>query len=472
MPANFLHGVETIEATKGPRPITVVKSAVIGLVGFAPKGALNTPILVLGDTDAAQFGSRIPGFDIPDALNAILSQGAGAVVIVVNVFDATVNTKTITAESLPAVASRKTKTSVPPLSNFVLTNNGATTTYVRDTDYTLDDFGNIVILNTAIAEAAVLKATYKTLDATTITNSQIIGAVDGSTAARSGLKCFDLAFTNFGFNPKIIISPGHSSVAAIAAEMEVTAGKMRAICLLDAPIGTTPSVALAGRGPAGAINFNTSNKRSGLLYPMLKALDGSGIEGNAYFSSYFAGVIAANDNENGYWVSPSNKQILGITGVERQITASINDPSTEANTLNAAGIITQFNAFGTGIRTWGNRSAAYPSSTAPDNFIAVRRTADVIEESIELAQLPFIDQPINKATIDTVRESVNSFLRTLQGRGAIIDGECIYDPNDNPSVELAAGHVTFTYTFMPPPPMERVTFKAFIDINLLKGLSA
>ena len=33
MAANFLHGVETIEIDKGPRPIRTVKSAVVGLIG-------------------------------------------------------------------------------------------------------------------------------------------------------------------------------------------------------------------------------------------------------------------------------------------------------------------------------------------------------------------------------------------------------------------------------------------------------
>ena len=36
MPASFLHGVETIEVTKGARTITTVKTAIVGLVGTAP----------------------------------------------------------------------------------------------------------------------------------------------------------------------------------------------------------------------------------------------------------------------------------------------------------------------------------------------------------------------------------------------------------------------------------------------------
>jgi len=33
--------------------------------------------------------------------------------------------------------------------------------------------------------------------------------------------------------------------------------------------------------------------------------------------------------------------------------------------------------------------------------------------------------------------------------------------------ELAAGHVTFDLVFMGPTPAERITFKSYLDINLL-----
>ena len=46
MPASFLHGIETIEISTGPVPITVVKSAVIGLVGSAPLwAAIGAPAM-------------------------------------------------------------------------------------------------------------------------------------------------------------------------------------------------------------------------------------------------------------------------------------------------------------------------------------------------------------------------------------------------------------------------------------------
>ena len=72
MPTNFLHGVEVIEIQEGLRAIRTVRSAVIGLVGSAPKGPINTPILIAGSRTRAVevFGSSVG--TIPDALEANL----------------------------------------------------------------------------------------------------------------------------------------------------------------------------------------------------------------------------------------------------------------------------------------------------------------------------------------------------------------------------------------------------------------
>ena len=102
----------------------------------------------------------------------------------------------------------------------------------------------------------------------------------------------------------------------------------------------------------------------------------------------------------------------------------------------------------------------------------MRRTADVIEETIELNYLRFADLPLNKATIDAVRQGVNGFLAGLVQRGAIIDGNCEFLAEDNPEALLAAGNPVFSYSFLPPPPMERATFKAKLDTARLKKLFA
>lgn len=86
MAANYLHGPETIEVENGARPVKTVKSAVIGLIGTAPMGDVNTLVQCLSEKDAAAFGSQFTGFTIPQALDAIYDHGAGTV-LVINVLD-------------------------------------------------------------------------------------------------------------------------------------------------------------------------------------------------------------------------------------------------------------------------------------------------------------------------------------------------------------------------------------------------
>jgi hypothetical protein len=148
----------------------------------------------------------------------------------------------------------------------------------------------------------------------------------------------------------------------------------------------------------------------------------------APYSQWVAGAIAAKDLSKGYWWSPSNTEVTGILGPDVTLYASLLDAASDVNNLNSDGIVTVFNAFGTGLRVWGNRTAAYPTVTTPDNFISVRRTMDVIEESVELAMLQFLDQPISNALITAILASINAFIRTLIQRGALVAGAASYNP--------------------------------------------
>lgn len=409
MPASFLHGVETIEITKGARTISTVKTAVVGIVGTAPiedveeqYRTVNTPTLILSETEAVRyFGNHKAGFTIPQALEAFFDQGAG-IAIVINVYN---------------------------------------------------------------------PEKHENVEAVKI--GDINGGIDSVTGKRTGLKAFEDCYSLFGYYPKTIIAPVFCEDTAVVTEINTICNKIRAMGIVDAPVGATVQDVIKGRGPQGTINFNTSSERIILCYPHLKVYDSTtdSIKLQPY-SQRLAGVIAAKDVEKGYHWSPSNTEIQGIVGVERQLTSMINDPTSEVNTLNEAGVVTVFNSYGSGLRTWGNRTAAYPSSTHPTNFINVRRTADILHESVEYAMLQFIDFPIDNGLIDSICETVNQFIRTLIGRGALIDGKCSFNSEKNPTTEIANGHLTFDIEFMPPTPAERITFESFINIELLKSLGA
>ncbi len=481
MSANFLHGVETIEVQTGPRPITGVKTAVIGLVGAAPifdvdaaDQQINKAVLILNPQDAAKYmGQNRDGFSIPSALDAIFAQGNGPIVLAINVLDPTVHFTSVASELDTFSAATDTlNLAHPGVASVVVKNVAGTVTYVLNTDYTLDAANGIItrLATGAITSGEQVSIAYNWADPSKVQTSDIIGMVDAS-GNRTGMQALLNCYQLFGYYPKIIIAPGYSTLAAVVTAMDTIAASCRAMWIADAPAGTTVQQAITGRGPSGAINFDISSARGILAYPEMEVYDETS-NSNVLepYSPFVAGAMAANDVEKGYWWSPSNREIKGIVGTERTLTAMINDPTSETNQLNAVGIVVVFNSFGTGFRIWGNRTAAYPSSTAPTVFIPVRRTADVIEESIEYFSAQFMDYPINQALIDSIVESVNRFGRSLVGKGALIDFKCWYDPAANPDTEVSAGHLTFNYNFMPPPPAERITFESYVDITMLSSL--
>ncbi|WP_098030328.1 phage tail sheath subtilisin-like domain-containing protein [Escherichia coli] len=467
MAANYLHGVETIEIERGPRPVRTVKSAVIGLVGTAPAGPINTSVLCLSEKDAAQFGSQVSGFSIPQALDAIYDHGAGTVVVI-NVADPAKHSVTASAIARRVDDNHQIRLDYGAVSNVVLKASGASSD-LSPANYTVDAGTGVVTCPTVNA-GDTLFATYRYIDPTKITAADIIGAINAA-GQRTGMKLLEDTYSLYGFKPKILIAPVFCTQKSVSTELIALAEKLDAVTYIDAPIGTTFSQVLAGRGASGTINFNTSSERARLCYPHVKVYDAaSDSERLEPLSSRAAGLRAKVDLDNGFWWSNSNQEILGITGVERSLSAMIDDPQSEVNQLNENGITTVFNSYGTGMRLWGNRTAAWPTVTHMRNFENVRRTGDVINESIRYFSQQYMDMPINQALIDALTESVNAYGRKLIGDGALLGFECWYDPARNEQTELAAGHLLLSYKYTPPPPLERLTFETEITSEYLVNL--
>jgi len=310
----------------------------------------------------------------------------------------------------------------------------------------------------------------------------LVSVMDASIAADNGfskaLEGFEHSMPIFGFEPKILIAPGLSHKSGILSKMLTAAEKHKAVALVDVASLTGPnttdgaetggsntlssaSLATEQRGTSRA--FNTSDDRCVLCYPRLLVSENNSTA-KRWYSAFLAGVMASKDADKGYWWSPSNTEIMGLVGLENNISSGLSDESSDANMLNEQGIVTVFSGFGTGYRTWGNRSATTQGTAS---FINGRRVSDVLLESVQQAALAFVDRPITDALIDAIKASVNSFIRSLIGRGALIDGECVYDESMSTP---ANGHLVFSVNYMFPPPAERITLQSYVDINLLSAV--
>lgn len=471
MSADYLHGSETVEINRSPVPVRAVKSAVIGVVGTAPAGPVNTLTMLLSEPETGQFGAQLEGFTLPQALATLTGYGAGTI-IAINVLDPATHKTSVPSETVTFENDVARLAHVPVMNVTVKAPTG-NTTYTAGTDYQLAaDTGTLTRLpGSGIDAGAQVTVAYEYADPTKVTAGDIIGAVDAA-GRRSGLKLLADCFSLNGFDAKILIAPVYSTLTSVVAELDIQADKAQAVAYADAPVGITPQQAITGRGPSGTINFNTASGRMRLCYPHVKVYDAqSNTDRLEPLSSHAAGLRAWTDLEYGYWWSSSNQLLKGVTGIERPITARIDDPQSEANLLNANGITTVFNSYGTGFRLWGNRVASYPSATGLLTFESCRRVKDMTDEAIRTSSLPFVDQPITQALIDTILESVNQYGRKLIGDGALLGFRCWYDKARNEEASLADGHMLISYKLTPPPPLERLTLESEITSEYLVNLN-
>jgi phage tail sheath protein FI len=471
MTTTFLHGVEVLQIDTGARPIQTVRSSVIGLIGTAPeadatKFPLNTPVLIASRTEMAGLGA---GGTLSAALDLIYDQ-AGAVVVVVRVEAGADERATIT--------------------NVVGGINGGTGAYEGVHAFLASENAVGFTPRVLIAPAFTHQRTsngiltipvttqgsgYTTAPAVTIAapgagGAQATAVAVLGTGANAG-KVVSITITNPGegytSNPTVTIAAPTSGVQAVAgtttrgtvrsrvlAEMLGIAQRLRAVIIADGP-NTTDAAAVQ-------IADDFGSDRIYVIDPWVL------VDGQAMPSSpAVAGLINKVDNERGFWWSPSNNEIAGIEGTARAIDFTLGDYTSRANLLNEAKIATIIRE--QGFRLWGNRTL---SSEPLYAFLSVRRTADMINESILRGHLWAVDRCITATYLEEVMESVRGYLRSLKARGAILGGDVWVDPDLNSPTSIASGQVFFDFEFTPPYPAERVTFRSHLVNSYVVDLFA
>lgn len=460
MAAAYHHGTETIRIDGGSNPVYTVDGAITAIVGTAPVGAVNELTVCQIKKDFARFGGELTGkgFTLPDAAHIWTRYGSG-VAYVVNVCDPAKHKTTVSNEVLAVDPDTLTaKTAKPALQSGYAVSDG-NSPLTENTHYTINTLTGEIVFKT---KPSAPEISYTYTDPTKVTEADIIGAYVAATGKRTGLELLTEGFNRQGADAKIIIAPEYDGNAGVRAAMEIIAGKLKAIAYAAAPKGTGLGKALEGRGPLGSINFQTSSDRCQLFYPYVVGL--LGLESLAVHA---AGLRMKTDVEQGYWYSISNRELLGVTGVEIGLTTRADDPQSETNRLNEKGITTVFNSYGTGYRMWGNRLACFPTVSHIKNFEVAQRTSDIIDESIRRAELQYVDRPIDDALIDSLIETVRTYLGTLPSIvGFSVGLDYDYDLPD----AFSKGQVPIVYDYTPKLPAERLTNTSVMTRKYLANL--
>jgi len=277
----------------------------------------------------------------------------------------------------------------------------------------------------------------------------------GDAATLTGVHAFKAAESLIKISPRILCAMGWThqrpgdAANPVVAELKGVAASLRAVVVADGP-NTTDADAIVAATEAGServyvvdpwsVVYDTVNEAS-VLQPS---------------SARVAGIIVRTDNEHGFWHSPSNKAINGITGLGRPIVHEPSNSGGQTNLLNAANVSTLIH--NNGFRLWGNRGTGAEPLTS---FLPVLRTMDAIALSVAQAFDWANDKPISAQLFLDIADSINAYLRNLKSKGAILGGQVWFDDEINTATTLAAGVGYINFDIEPPAPLERLNLTMF-----------
>lgn len=282
------------------------------------------------------------------------------------------------------------------------------------------------------------------------------GAFEGDVAKREGMG---------GIAPldevTMIVMPDIMSLNGNGKQMRDLQGKMIAHCevaggsmaILDAPQGLIPQDVLEWRMDTAGYD----SKFSALYWPWVEVMDP--ITRRPLMvppSGHMAGVWARTDATRGVHKAPANEVLLGVNGLEFQITQA------EQGELNRNGINCIRSFSGRGIRSWGARTL---SSDPEWRYINVRRIFNYVSSSIMQGTQWAVFEPNDQRLWTSLTIAISNFLNRTWRSGALFGASATdayfvkCDAETNPPEVIEAGQVICEIGIAPVKPAEFVIFR-------------
>jgi len=240
--------------------------------------------------------------------------------------------------------------------------------------------------------------------------------------------------------------------------------RYRALLLIDAPANwSTATLGPELRALREQIGLSAA-ANTAIYFPRLLFADPLAGNRAAAFApcGAIAGAIARNDAERGLWKAPSGES-ANLIGAQES-TLPLDEP--QQKLLNKQGLNCLRNFHGRGLVIWGVRTLAGADELGSEwKYIAVRRLALFIEQSLEAALAWAVFEPNGEALWARLRQEASSFMQSLLHEGAfqgskpeeaffVQCGRESTAPND-----LAQGRIILLIGFAPIKPAEFILLR-------------
>ncbi len=294
-------------------------------------------------------------------------------------------------------------------------------------------------------------------EALTQTVSNIIGGTDEN-GQLTGMKALLTAEAVTGVKPRILGVPGFDTLE-VAVALASVCQKLRAFGYVSAWGCKTVSDVIAYRK-------NFGQRELMLIWPDFIAWNTTTSASDTAFATARAlGLRARIDQETGWHKTLSNVAVNGVTGISASVFWDLQEPGTDADLLNQAGVTTLIRK--DGFRFWGNRCCSDDPLFLFENYT---RTAQVLADTIAEAHMWAMDKPVTPTLIRDIVDGINAKFRELKTAGYIVDAQCWVDESANDKETLKAGKLMIDYDYTPVPPLENLTLRQRITDKYLANL--
>ncbi len=306
----------------------------------------------------------------------------------------------------------------------------------------------------------LLSGDYYSAAALTVSYEKVTPSAVATSDIAQGIENIDMCLSAIGVIPDLLLAPGWSEDADVAALM---AGKVTEISGLFTGKALVDIDASEVTNYSGAAAYKEEGELSDtdilLCWPLV-TYGGK----TFHLSTHIAGLIAQVDESNDCpYEGPSGKnlEIDGCVDAEgNQILLTLQ----QANELNGIGVMTTI-CFGTlGWIAWGNYTAGYPENDdVKDCFIPISRMFDWVGATLIKTFWSKVDKPMNRRFLDSILDSCNIWLNGLVANGYMLGARCEALDEENTVERLTAGIVKLHVYMTPPAPAQEIDFELEYD---------
>lgn len=486
---SYKHGVYTSEKPTSMTAPVLGTAGLIVAVGTAPvnklganfANAVNKPILANSYAEAVAavgYSSDFANYTLCEAISAIFSVVGTGPVVLINVLDPAnashktsmtggtiqVNNHVAVVEEVGLIVDSSLSVQIPA------SGGGSATSLVRDTDYTVsfndDGTTNLIMISQTAKAATNITVAGNKVAPTGVAATDIVGGVDSTTGAESGLEVIRQIYPLYGMTPGILIAPRFSVNATVSAALQAKTKDINEVfkCVTIIDVDSTAN------GAKKYSDVKTKKDAQGVSDPNAYAVWPYAAVGETVYSgsSLAAALTAYTDaiNDDTPNVSPSNKTLAISKACLADGTEVVLD-QTQANTINGFGVATFLNM--NGFRLWGNNTAAYPGNTDPkDRWFSVRRFLSWAANTFILTYFQRVDSPANKRLIEAIVDSENVRGNGFVARDICARYEIFFNEDENTTADLLDGKITFHQYITPYNPAEDIEDIIEFDPEALK----